>query len=167
VPTVNKKALNIVTDLMLFGGVAFFLAAYAYFFWDIWTQKFANVPHLPNFDPDLVYAVGLVGGILGTYFAVAIGIQRTDASDKQPLGLGDSLLKAHVAELLGTIAVVAYFLVGVWSLVTVWFCKEQSPDTIKAFASIFGGYFITLFSGVFLGTRDTTAKPTVPTDAAT
>jgi hypothetical protein len=172
VPTVNKKTLNIVIDLMSFGGVAFFLAAYAYFFWDIWTLRFADKLQFPTFDPDLVYAAGLVGGILGTYFAVQIGVQKSDTADDGRVGLGDSLLSRHTAELLGTIAVVAYFLVGVWSLVTVWFCRDQSPEAIKALAAVFGGYFILLFSKAF-GTSTTpagtgtTPEPQLPPDAAT
>jgi hypothetical protein len=160
VPTVNRHVLHIVVDCMLFGGVAFFVATFTYFYWDIWHLRLSNADATPIFDANLVYAVGLVGGVLGTYFAVQLGIQKADSpKDDERYGLGASLLQGRALELLGTVAFVAYFLVGAWSLVTIWFCKHQSPETIKVLASVFGGYFITLFSRAFLGNSTTTPNP--------
>jgi TRAP-type C4-dicarboxylate transport system permease small subunit len=147
VPTVNRSVFRIVVDLMLFGGVAFFIAAFVYFYWDIWTLRLAKTDAIPNFDSQLLYAAGLVAGILGTYFAVQL--KAGDGSDQQ-FSLGGSLVH-NKEELLGSVAFLAYFFVGAWSLVTIFFCRQQSPETIKVMASAFGGYFLTLFTGAFAG----------------
>jgi hypothetical protein len=159
-PPVNPRVLRVVVAVMLFGGVAAFVGLFGYFFWDIWQARLAHPIRQkpPKLDKDLLYVASLIGGILGTYFAVVLGVQKRDPNiDEKKLRLGSAILPGHrLAEALGTFAFLVYFVVGTWSLLTFAICKVQSPDIIKTDASAFGGYILALLGAAFIGT---TAPP--------
>jgi hypothetical protein len=155
-PPVDKNVVRIAVLVLLFAGVGAFLGLFSYFFYEIWDARFMNPPakKATKLDKDLVYAASLIGGILGTYFAVVIGVQKRDpATNEKKLKVGKAIVPGkRVLEALGTFAFLAYLAVGAWALLTFAVCKVQSPDTIKTVAATFGGYIVALMGAVFIGT---------------
>src|SRR5215213_1172423 len=77
----------------LVAGLLAFLGLYVYFFIKIWDASGKKPPAL---DKQLLYVASLLTGVLGTYFAVALGIQRKDPKvDQSKLKLGETLVGAE------------------------------------------------------------------------
>jgi hypothetical protein len=145
-----KRALSIDALKLAFlvGGIAVFAALYSWFFESIWAAH-GSPPHL---NSQAVYLASLLAGALGTAFAVAVGIQRKDpATNEKKLALGSTLLASGWGQVLANAGVWVYALVGVTSLVTVFWNQAESPASIKAFAAAFIGYAVSVFTSALTG----------------
>jgi hypothetical protein len=134
---------------MLIGCLLVFAGLYVYFIIKVWT---ADGDQVPDLDNQLIYAASALGGILGTFFAVSLGIQRNDPStDQSKLHLGPTLVgvDAGLAPILATVALWTYAAVGVAAGATAIFQAAQTPDPIKAIAATFGGYALAVFGAAF------------------
>lgn len=138
----------IVRFALLWGAVGTFVALWGWFFWVIWTADGAA-----ELSAKAVYVASALGGVLGTFFAVALGIQRKDVTkDVRELRVGETLLgtpdtaRKGIGEALATFALIAYAAVGVGALATVLFRSEQSPDSVETVATAFGGLVLVLFT---------------------
>jgi hypothetical protein len=147
--------------LFLVGGLVAFAVLYAYFIYEIWTASDNTTPDL---DKQLVYMASALGGVLGTFFAVALGIQRKDPNvDQRDLKLGSTLLgTTGPSEALATAALWLYAAVGLAAGVTAILKSVESPDAIKALAAVFGGYGFAVFSAAFTATNPSPGPPTPP-----
>jgi hypothetical protein len=142
------RGVGAIRLLFLVGGLVAFAGLYIYFFVEIWTVDGKKPPAI---DKQLVYVASVLGGVLGTFFAVALGIQRKDPdTDHTKLSLGPTLLgTTGRGTAIATAALWIYFGVGLGAGVTAIFRSVQSPDSIKALASVFGGYGLAVFSAAF------------------
>src|SRR3954471_21961158 len=134
------KGTNAMRFVLLIGGLLAFVGLYGYFIYEIWDAAGKKPPKL---DKQLVYIASALGGILGTFFAVALGVQRKDSDiNQQELKLGPTLVgeSKQVSDVLATAALWAYFAVGVAAGATALLKTVQTPDSIKAIAATFGGY---------------------------
>jgi hypothetical protein len=137
------RALFVVAGLLVFAGL------YAYFIIEIWTTDEKKPPSL---DKQLVYVASLLAGILGTFFAVALGIQAKDPDiNQRELKLGTTLVAQErgPGAALGTVALWLFFAVGAASVITAFVKTVESPDSIKALAATFGGYGLAIFGAAF------------------
>jgi hypothetical protein len=120
------RGVGAIRFLFLVGGLAVFAGLYIYFIVKIW-QASAGKP--PNFDNQLVYVASALGGVLGTFFAVALGVQRQDPQvDHSKLQLGTTLLQkiGAVGAALATSALWVYAAVGAAAGITVIFTMGLS-----------------------------------------
>jgi hypothetical protein len=151
--------------LFVVGGLLGFVGLYTYFLIEIWTTD-AKSP--PGLDKQLVYAASVLVGILGAFFAVALGIQRKDPTvDQTRLRLGTTLVgtKEGPGVALATAALWFFFLVGLASVITVIFKSVQAPDSIKALASTFAGYGVAIFGAAFGSPSTASGPPPAPNPA--
>jgi hypothetical protein len=143
------KGVNAIKLFLLLGGLLAFVGLYGYFIVDIWG---ASGKKPPKIDKQLVYIASALGGVLGTFFAVALGVQRKDpATDASSLKLGPTLVgeSKTVSDGLATAALWAYTIVGIVAAGTALIKTVQTPDAIKAVAATFGGYALAVFSAAF------------------
>jgi hypothetical protein len=146
--TADTRVLRL---LVLWGTLGAYLALWAWFFWVVWTTDSQPA----DLSPKALYAASSLGGILGSFFAVSLGIQRQDVHiDASELRLGRTLLGTPYggegrADAFATAGVYAYAIVGVAALVTVLFRSEQSPESLETMATVFGGLVLTLFASAF------------------
>jgi hypothetical protein len=158
----NLAAVRLIRSSFIVVGLLAFVGLYVYFFIEIWGVD-GNVP--PDLDKQLVYAASLVGGVLGTFFAIALGVQRKDPdTDQKKLNLGPTLVGegGKVSVILANTALILYTLVGVAAVVTAFAKSTQSPDAIKALAATFGGYAFAVFAGAFGGSPPPPPPPPPP-----
>ena len=119
-------------------------------FWKIWDA--GNGP-APNISHTILYVIGVIGGILATAFAGALGIERRDPHrDLRTLRFGSTVLgttPAHKgkATATATLAVWLYAAIGAWGLLTVLVHQVQSPPEVKTAAAAFA----TAVSGLVAG----------------
>jgi hypothetical protein len=107
----------------------------------------------PKISTTLLYVIGIIGGVLATAFAAALGIERKDpARDPRKLQLGSTLVgttpdQAGKTTAMATLAVWLYALIGAWAGLTVLVHQSQSPADVKAIAATFGTAVIGLVAG--------------------
>jgi hypothetical protein len=147
--------------IFLIGGMCVFAGATAWFFVQIWEA--GQTP--PDLSGQAVYGASAVGGVLGTFFAAVLGLQQF--SNEPSPQLGATLLRDVYGGLwLARLAIWLYAAVGAGALITVFFNQAQSPQSIKALASVFAGFALAIFIAAFSpSTRTTSDVPEAPAAA--
>jgi hypothetical protein len=144
---------------LVVGAIGVYVGLWVWFFVRIWETS-GNGP--VSLSSKAVYATSALGGVLGTFFAVSLGIQRKDAqrqADQRRLHLGPTMLgldassTSRVPPAIATLAVWAYALVGAWALLTVLIYSNQSGKAVTAMASAFASLVFGLFAGVLTPTQ--------------
>ena len=140
---------------LLAGAVGTYAGLWVWFFIDIW--KATN--GAPNLSSQAVYAVSVLGGILGTFFGVALGIQRKDGTrgaDTNKLQLGRTLLQLdpepkqrRLDSALATLAVWVYAVMGAFALLTILVHPGETPSSVSTMGAAFGTLVVALFAGAF------------------
>jgi hypothetical protein len=130
--------------IFLVGGMCVFAGFNSWFYVQIWQA--GSTP--PNLSGQAVYGASAVGGVLGTFFAAVLGLQQfSNEPESQP---GATLLRDVYGGLwLARIAIWLYAGVGAAALITVFFNQDQSPQSIKALASVFAGFALAIFIAAF------------------
>jgi hypothetical protein len=155
-------SLKLLRMLFLLGGLAVFAGLNSWFFWQIWE---ASGHTAVNLNEQAVYGASAVGGVLGTFFAGALGINVAKGGSRQRL---DQTLLSDVwkGPVLAQLAIWLYAAVGAAALVTVFFNQDQSPESIKALASVFSGFALAVFIATFgLQAQRGAAAPAAQPDA--
>lgn len=144
--------IKLLRFLILWGAVLLFVALWIWFFWDIWGHD-AKPVHL---NAKALYVSSVIGGILGTFFGIAMGVERKDATkDAKKIAPGSTLLgtpspeERGLTDSLATAAVWAYALVGLAAIVTVFVRSAQSPGAVETLASAFGGFLLAIVAAAF------------------
>lgn len=100
-------------------------------------------------DSVLVGVANTLTGLLGTAFAVALGIDKTQDDQETvhgPFDVGDIFSSHDWVESAASAAILAYFFVGVAVLGT-WLVKRTvAPEPVKNFATLFTGYLIAVLT---------------------
>lgn len=136
--------LRFLRMLFLLGGMGVFAGLNSWFLWQIWAASGSGSVEL---NQQAVYGASTVGGVLGTFFAGALGINVVIAKGQK---LGETLLPdVWQGQLLATLAIWLYAAVGAAAVVTVFFNQDQSPQSIKALASVFAGFALAVFIAAF------------------
>jgi hypothetical protein len=129
--------------VLLWAGVLFFVGCWVWFFWEIWTKD----AHPVALNARALYLSSAVGGVLGTFFALAMGIDRNAPDKTNNLRPGATLIgnpgnDSQITDYFATAAVYAYAAVGIGSIVT-WIVRSaQSPPAVAALASVFAGFLV-------------------------
>ncbi|HST16333.1 MAG TPA: hypothetical protein VLK36_01600 [Gaiellaceae bacterium] len=124
-----------------------FVGCWVWFFWQIWTQD----GHPVTLNDRLLYFSSAIGGVLGTFFAVEMGIRQDTGQDSSriaTLPTGAALVgrkwDSRVVVWFAVAAVYAYAAIGLFALVTWAFRSAQSPPAVEALASVFLGFFVAI-----------------------
>lgn len=156
--------LSVLKGLVLYGAVLTFAGFYTYFIVKIAGAK----PHAPpKFDGTMVSASAALGGVLGSAFALVIGVPTDENSTniglKQALGAtGKSKVPAQIRKALSlepsdansaswplTFGIWVYALVASGVAVTYFLNQDETPPTIKTLAVAFAGYVIALVTAAY------------------
>jgi len=166
-PAEQIAGIAVLKGLILYAAVFAFAALYVYFIVNIFQAK-PGTP--PSFDGTLVSAAAALAGVLGSAFALAIGVptgsgetnSRLSAALAEPKPTRRRKALSQLRRLLSiapgntevaswpkTLGVWVYALVG--SAVTITYISNQNetPSSIKALAVVFGGYVIALVTTAY------------------
>jgi hypothetical protein len=140
----NLNGVKLLRFVLIIGCMLAFAAAYVYAAWQVWT---ASGDTSADLNKGILYVGAALGSVLGTYFAVALGVQsETSGPDK----IGEALTNAEgPPALLATGALWIYAAVGIGVGVTVVINPGESPQELQALAAVFGGYVLAVFGAVF------------------
>jgi hypothetical protein len=164
------SGIKLLRLLILWGAVGVFVGLWMWFFGVIWTDDAEPV----ELDQSALYVASAIGGLLGTFFGVSMGVERRDPDkDASQLAPGSTLLgtpdprEKGVSDSLTTAAVWAYALVGLVAIVTVFVRSEQAPGAVETLATTFAGFLLAIVAAAFapgqaIGGRSTVGEPTVP-----
>ena len=149
----SRRSNAILRAAVAISGIAAFAALYVWVLADIW--RAGATP--PTLNTQLLYAATVLGGIIGTGFAVVVGVQRQDPEQTpRDLRLGGSMVDTPTnnlppawLRLVADISVWVYGAVGAACLITVGFHNTQSPAAVKTIASVFAGYFIAILGSIY------------------
>lgn len=136
-------------ELLVLGFVAAFVVVYGDFILDIWDAEKGRPPH---FDTGLVTLAGSLAGVLGSAFAVALGVAKPDAQAPQGRLAGARARLAGLS-ISVTVGIWAYAIVGAAAAITSIFNVDETPETVKALSSVFVGYILALASTAFRAIR--------------
>jgi hypothetical protein len=136
-------------ELLVLGLVAAFVVVYGSFMWDIW-QACVNGADPPGFNDGLVNFAGALAGVLGSAFAVALGIAKPPVTAPEGRLAG---ARKPFAGLSITLGIWAYAFVGAAAAATALVNMEETPDPIKALSSVFVGYILALAATAFRSIR--------------
>lgn len=130
---------DVITLALIVAGVLFWAGAWSKFMYETWRAPKGTPPDL---NSNLVGVVNVFGGILGTAFAVALGINQAQNQDNVH-GANDAANVLTTEDwsrysVAGAIAV--FFIVGVAAFVTWLFRMDRAPEAVKNFALVFVGY---------------------------
>lgn len=108
----------------------------------------------PKFDRDVLYGISVIGGVLGTFFAVSMGVQRKDPNtDARKLQIGKTLVAGEdttaLSARLATWTLYGYAAVGILAIIFSKWKSLESPDLIKGQAATFAGYIAALVTAAF------------------
>ena len=121
-------------------GVAIFAGLWAKFLWATWRAPAGTAPAL---NSDAVAVANLFGGILGTAFAVALGINQGEDKNEDVHGVNDVagvLTTAEWSKYFVSLSIIVFLVVGM-AAVVVWLARmDRTPDAVKNFAMVFLGY---------------------------
>ena len=113
---------------------------------EIWSAD-GNKP--PKFDDALLSVAGALAGVLGSGFALALGVKKPD-DVAPPSGRFASLKKKTAGiSVPVTFGIWAYAIIGAAAAVTVITNLGESPEVLKALASVFAGYILAFASDMF------------------
>jgi hypothetical protein len=138
-------------ELLVFGFVIAFVAVYSDFIWDIWRARVDDSTP-PRFNDGLVTLAGALAGVLGSAFAIALGIAKpaVDEATGRLAGVRNRFGGLSVAITFG---IWAYAIVGAAAAVTAVVNLDETPDPIKALSSVFVGYILAVASTAFRAIR--------------
>jgi FHA domain len=155
--------------VLLYGATLLFAGLFAYFIYEI---VGAPADHPPKFEGPLVPVAAALAGVLGSGFALAIGVPVAKVEVNE--GLAQHLAKAAEEEASPTAArihqalsiapasqssvswpitagVWMYGLVGVATFVAYLINQDQTPEPIKTLAIAFAGYVVALATAAYSG----------------
>jgi hypothetical protein len=159
--------LPVLKGAVLYGATLTFAALYADFMANIFSATDGTPP---VFDAALVTTAAALAGILGSAFALAIGVPTTDASTNSHLGIKDGKKPKTAREKLVvlirkifsidpsavdkaswpmTFGVWAYAIVGTAVAITYVLNPGETPEAIKALAVAFAGYAVALVTTAY------------------
>lgn len=138
--------------LILWGSVGVFIGLWLWFFNDIWTIDKQPV----SLNQKALYVASAIGGVLGTFFAVSMGVERRDPQkNAMKLAPGSTLLgtpspqEKGISDSLATVAVWGYGLVGIGAVITLFVHSAESPGAVETLATVFGGYLLAIITAAF------------------
>ena len=144
--------MKLLRFVILWGAVLLFIALWGWFFYDIWTND--DEPF--DLDATALYVASALGGILGTFFGVSMGIERKDPNkDASRVAPGSTLLGTPtpydrgVTDSLATAAVWGYALVGLGAIATVLVHSPRTPESVETLATTFGGFLLAIVTAAF------------------
>ena len=165
------SGLSALKGAVLYGAILTFVGFYAYFIAKIFAAA-AGKP--PSFDATMVSAAAALAGVLGSAFALVIGVPTNPTSTNEDLkkaidalaGSGEGARPSTVVVTLRkifslepsdehkaswplTIGIWAYAVVGSAVAVTYFLNQNETPDAIKTLALAFGGYVIALVTAAY------------------
>jgi heme A synthase len=121
-------------------GVALFAGLWVNFLWATWRAPAGTTPTL---NSNAVAVANVFGGILGTAFAVALGINQGEDKNEDVHGSNDAagvLTTADWSKYLVSLSIIVFFIVGIAAL-AVWLARiDRAPEAVKNFAMVFVGY---------------------------
>jgi hypothetical protein len=157
--------LSVLKGLLLYGASLAFAGFYAYFMEEIVS---ARAGHAPAFAPALVAAAAALAGVLGSAFALVIGVPTGQGGVNQDLSAefdkdqqnrrrGVWIWRLLSLEPAGTKQASWPLTAGIWTyaivasaVAIVYFLHSaETPETIKALAVAFAGYVITLVTTAY------------------
>jgi hypothetical protein len=166
-PGEQVAGIPVLKGLILYTAVLAFAALYTYFIVEIFAAR-AGSP--PSFNATLVDAAAALAGVLGSAFALAVGV-TTDTSEtntalhaaltaRQPSRkqkaatrlrslLSITPSNAQAVSWPKTLGIWAYALVGSAVAITYVTHQNETPSSIKALAVAFGGYVIALVTTAY------------------
>jgi hypothetical protein len=165
--------LSVLKGLVLYGATLAFAGLYAYFMEQIWSTSQGTA----KFDAAMVGAAAALAGVLGSAFALVIGVP-TDATnaglakdnakvkdpkgrwqkDAKPKDLARFVLRrllslepgdTHWASWPMTFGIWMYAAVASSVSITYLLNQSETPKDIKALAIAFGGYVITFVTAAY------------------
>ena len=135
-------------ELLVLGFVAAFVAVYGTFIWRIWEAR-ADGAAPPQFSDGLVSFAGALAGVLGSAFAIALGVAKPDVTERPEGRMARTRKRLGGISLSVTVGIWAYALVGAAAATTALVNLEETPDPIKALSSVFVGYILALAATAF------------------
>jgi hypothetical protein len=146
---------NVLKSIILVGVVLAFAALYLGFALDVLR---APTDQEATIDPTLANVAGGLAGILGTGFALALGVKKTEGShtnkifkaDRTPDALKNAFKGISLAVTFG---VWAYPIVAAIVGVVVLTHLSESPPVLTTLVSVAGGYVITFATAAFHSIR--------------
>ncbi len=151
--------------LMLYGAILAFAALYVYFIIEILSAG-AHKP--PNFDGAMISAAAALAGVLGSAFALKVGVVPTHVNDAlrqhlaaTPAGTGAKVNRLiHQALSLDpgdkesnswplTFGIWVYAIVASAVAITYIFNQSETPGPVKALAVTFAGYVLALINAAY------------------
>lgn len=160
--------LSVLKGLMLYGATGAFAGLYTYFMVEIFQ---ASAGHPPAFGAAIVSAAAALAGVLGSAFALAIGVPTTanatnqdlfkalDAVREKPIRrrIRVTLRQALSLEPAATDQASWPMTVGIWVYAAVATCvaityvvnQNETPEAVKALAVAFGGYVIAFVTAAY------------------
>ncbi len=147
----ERSGVRTLRELLVVGFVAAFVLIYGDFIVDIWRARKEGAPP-PTFNDGLVTLAGALAGVLGTAFAVALGVSKPAG------GTTSGRLASVKSRFAGlsvslTLGIWAYAIVGAAAAFTAVINLEETPDPVKALSSVFVGYILALASTAFRSAR--------------
>jgi hypothetical protein len=156
--------LSTLKGLVLYGAVMTFAGLYVYF-----AVKISSATTAPVFGTTLTGAAAALAGILGSAFALEIGVPSDSRRTNQALGEAvasagtpAAKLRARLWQLFSiessdpgtpswpkTFGIWVYAIVASGVAVTYVLNQHQTPDAIKALAVAFGGYVLALVNTAY------------------
>jgi hypothetical protein len=163
-PAQGIAGLSTLKGLLLYAAVLTFAGLYTYFI-----VKISSAQSVPTFDTALTTAAAGLAGVLGSAFALEIGVATDSQTTNQALSAAlanahttKEKLVARVWQLFSisrtspaspswpkTFGIWVYALVASAVAVTYVLNEHQTPDVIKALAVAFAGYIIALVHSVY------------------
>ena len=147
----GAEGVGLLRLLLVLGTIATYGVLWVIVFWKVWD---AGDGPAPNISSTLLYVIGVIGGILATAFAAALGIERNDPKrDPRKLAFGATVIgatpqaKKSKAITSATLAVWLYAVIGAWAGLTVLVHQVQSPSDVKTAAAAFGTVVVGLVTG--------------------
>lgn len=160
--------IKLLRFVFLWGAVLLFVILWLWFFAEIWTNDDEPV----DLDQKALYLASALGGILGTFFGVSMGIERKDPDkDARRAAPGSTLLgtptpsERGLTDSLATVAVWAYALVGVGAITTVFVHSPRASGAVETLATTFGGFLLAIVAAAFAPGQATPPPPNPPNPA--
>lgn len=146
----GDAGVTVLRLLLVVGALATYGILWGIVFWKIWDAGGGTAPTISR---TVLYVIGVLGGVLGTSFAAALGIERQDPDrDPRKLAFGSTVIgttPAHrgKATATATLAIWLYAVIGAWGLLTVLVHQAQSPSGVKTAAAAFATAVTGLVAG--------------------
>jgi hypothetical protein len=144
--------LRTLRELLVIGLVVAFVLLYGDFIVEIWQARLDN-NWPPKFNDGVVSLAGALAGVLGTAFAVALGVAKPAANTNTTRRMAAARNRFSGLSLSLTLGIWAYAIVGAAAAVTATVNLEETPDPVKALSSVFVGYILALASTAFRPVR--------------